>query len=202
MSRRAAAKALPSSSGSSSSSTAAPIMIRPFNRDTDTAAVHALFSAGMISLTPALVRATLLPPSKDGGFMLLGLCLAQCCTYYFECGIATSVALLTLVAAALLLVDYVTLRRRLAAYVVSSLASDCADIEQFYRGGGGEFWCATAGGEVVGIIGAEKKDEEELELRRMSVKDGYQGRGIASSLVRHLEAFGSAGGFRNPNPKP
>ena len=163
----------------------------------DNDAARALFSAGMMSLVPALVRGTLLPPGKVGAILaalLLSLRLLLAATPPALAGVAL----------ALLLAHRAMLSRLMSDYVAGALASDCADIEAFYRGGGGEFWCATdddddgggGGGALAGIVAAEMKSDEEIELRRMSVDPRYQGRGVASRLVKRLEAFGSERGFR------
>ena len=157
----------------------------------DNDAIRALFSAGMMSLVPALVRGSLLPPGKAGAILAALLLSLR---------LLLSPLALAGVALTLLLAHRLMLSRLMSDYVAGALASDCADIEAFYRGGGGEFWCATddddGEGALAGIVAAERKSDEEIELRRMSVDPRYQGRGVASRLVKRLEAFGSERGFR------
>ena len=191
------------------------IDIRPFQR-ADAPAVRALFRAGMLGLVPTMWRASLLPPRGIGALMALLLALFRHAllyrtttgadsddsllhsrTWLTSCSaeVAMYVAL-ALAAAALLGAQYMLVLRAMQRYVAGALEADCADIEAFYRGGGGDFWCAVMGADIVGIVVAERKSNEELELRRMSVSSRCQGCGVGSRLVRQLEAFGRDAGFK------
>ena len=56
------------------------------------------------------------------------------------------------------------------AYIRRSLAADLADITSHYLSDpGSHFWVADVDGEVKGMVGVQRRDEEEAELRRMSV---------------------------------
>ena len=50
-----------------------------------------------------------------------------------------------------------------------------------------EFFVAVRDGDVLGIVGAEAKDEDEIELRRMSVAAAARGLGLGSQLVARVE---------------
>ncbi|TMW58410.1 hypothetical protein Poli38472_009969 [Pythium oligandrum] len=65
---------------------------------------------------------------------------------------------------------------------------------------GGDFWVATAleNGEetVVGLVGFERKSDEEGELRRMSVKSSHRRHGVGRLLVAHLLDWAKAHDFK------
>jgi ribosomal protein S18 acetylase RimI-like enzyme len=179
------------------------ITLRPFEAG-DSAAVHALFSAGVISLVPALFRATLVPPKGKAGVLLL-LSLATLAGF---AGLGAES--LFLVAAILLSAQYLLIGRAKKKYADTAIAGDVADIQAHYRKTGGEFWVATVpdlpqvfgpNGRVVGIVGCDPKGgkndgrRQVCELRRMSVDPHFQQRGIASSLVQKLEDFAREQGF-------
>lgn len=60
------------------------------------------------------------------------------------------------------------------------------------------FWIAEVNGEIVGCVGAKphKDDRRAAELCRLSVASAFRRRGVASALVRVVEAFtASCGAF-------
>lgn len=80
-----------------------------------------------------------------------------------------------------------------ADYVTNSLATDLADIPDFYLSSeGSTFLVATAvdaaSGDsvVVGTIAIERKSHELAELRRVSVKAEYRRFGIGRMLMSHV----------------
>ncbi|GAB9469998.1 N-acetyltransferase cml2 [Globisporangium polare] len=92
-------------------------------------------------------------------------------------------------------------------YIQWSLETDLADIHGTYITPGGNFWIAslasetTAGDEaepeeVIGMIACQPKAEGDGELRRLSVKSAYRRFGIGKILVRHLERWATANGFK------
>lgn len=92
-------------------------------------------------------------------------------------------------------------------YIQWSLETDLADIHGTYIAPGGNFWIASLtseearGGaepeEVIGMIAYQPKDEGDGELRRLSVKSAYRRFGIGHILVRHLEQWATANGFKS-----
>lgn len=77
-------------------------------------------------------------------------------------------------------------------YVSNSLATDLADILDFYlRPEGSTFFVATAvdaasgNSMVVGTIAVERKSDELAELRRVSVKAEYRRFGLGRLLMAH-----------------
>ena len=65
------------------------------------------------------------------------------------------------------------------SYVESSLAGDLADISFHYlRSPGDHFWVAEVEGQIKGMVGIQRKDEREAELRRMSVARDARRQGI------------------------
>jgi len=75
---------------------------------------------------------------------------------------------------------------------------DLHDIEGFYRQGGGEFWVALAGDEVVGSVALLDIGGGRVALRKMFVKAAYRGsehktaKKLLVRLVAHAEAAGMA----------
>lgn len=68
---------------------------------------------------------------------------------------------------------------------------DLLDIPGFYQRGGGNFWVALAGGEVVGTIGLLDIGERQAALRKMFVRPAFRGReaGVAQRLLNTLLAW-------------
>lgn len=55
---------------------------------------------------------------------------------------------------------------------------------------GSRFWVAVLDGQVVGIVAAQGREEDNtVELRRMSVDSRYRGKGIAKALGRRVLEF-------------
>ena len=73
---------------------------------------------------------------------------------------------------------------------------DLHNIEEVYLQNSGEFLVATLGDEIVGIGGFSKVDEATAELRRMRVKQEFQGRGIGSLLLDKLIAKAKKLGYK------
>lgn len=90
-------------------------------------------------------------------------------------------------------------------YIQWSLETDLADIHGTYITPGGNFWIASLesetttegkGEEVIGMIAYQPKAEGDGELRRLSVKSAYRRFGIGKILVRYLEQWAHAHGFK------
>jgi ribosomal protein S18 acetylase RimI-like enzyme len=69
-------------------------------------------------------------------------------------------------------------------------ALDIGDIESVYmKMPGSHFWVATAGDEVVGMIGVQHHDAGVGEIRRLRVSSIHRRRGIGSMLVEQALRF-------------
>lgn len=75
-------------------------------------------------------------------------------------------------------------------YIDLSLSADLADIPRHYlTESGSHFWVAEVRGAVQGMVGVQRRSEEEGELRRMSVAAGARRQGIGWKLLEAVEAF-------------
>ena len=84
-----------------------------------------------------------------------------------------------------------------ASYVESSLADDLADIPFHYlRSPGDHFWVVEIGGQIKGMVGIQRRDPEEAELRRMSVDRDARRRGIGWALLETTESFCKEQGYQ------
>ena len=82
-------------------------------------------------------------------------------------------------------------------YVESSLADDLADISFHYlRSPGGHFWVAEVEGQIKGMVGIQRKDEREAELRRMSVAGDARRQGIGWALLKTTDSFCREQGYQ------
>ncbi|XP_042615761.1 N-acetylaspartate synthetase-like isoform X1 [Cyprinus carpio] len=82
-------------------------------------------------------------------------------------------------------------RKVILNYLDCALHTDMADIEAYYmKPTGSCFWVAVLQGQVVGIVAAQgREDDNTLELRRMSVDSRFRGKGIAKALGRRVLEF-------------
>ena len=89
------------------------------------------------------------------------------------------------------------LKRSWERYIQNALASDLADIQGVYFAGGGHFWSVedVQTGEICGIVGAERKSDTTIELRRMSVAAKARKAGLGLRLVKRVEDFAAKHGF-------
>ena len=60
----------------------------------------------------------------------------------------------------------------------------------------GAFLVALAGGEPVGCAGLRRRDDEEVELKRLYVRAGHRRRGHARTLLAAVEERARAQGYR------
>eukprot|EP00644_Phytophthora_capsici_P008709 jgi/Phyca11/16560/fgenesh1_pg.PHYCAscaffold_20_\ len=84
------------------------------------------------------------------------------------------------------------------AYLQESIRTDLSDIVGTYITAGGNFWVATLKTDptqVLGMVGLERKDNQEGELRRLSVKDTHRRFGVGRILVAALEQWAKDTGF-------
>ena len=83
------------------------------------------------------------------------------------------------------------------AYIQASLADDLADIPSHYlTEPGGHFWVAVLNHRVVGMVGIQRHDDAEAELRRMSVAKESRRQGIGWKLLETAEAFCREHGYQ------
>ncbi|XP_042583303.1 N-acetylaspartate synthetase-like isoform X2 [Cyprinus carpio] len=82
-------------------------------------------------------------------------------------------------------------RKIIFNYLDCALHTDMADIEAYYmKPTGSCFWVAVLQGQVVGIVAAQgREDDNTVELRRMSVDSHFRGKGIAKALGRRVLEF-------------
>ena len=73
-------------------------------------------------------------------------------------------------------------------YLDRSLNEDLGDIENNYMNDGIFFVALDMGtNKVVGSLGAQYVDGSEYRLKRLSVKTGHRGKGIAKNLLKNIE---------------
>ena len=83
------------------------------------------------------------------------------------------------------------------SYVESSLADDLADISFHYlRSPGDHFWVVEIEGQIKGMVGIQRRDEREAELRRMSVASDARRQGIGRALLETTESFCREQGYQ------
>ncbi|XP_006005640.1 probable N-acetyltransferase camello [Latimeria chalumnae] len=160
-------------------------------KDTDYKVVQEIFAAGMIEHVPGAWMYV----HKQRWYQLTLVCL------FCVLLLSSKSFLLPVLAVALLLVA----GRRLMAhafsmYVKQSLQEDLQDIRKTYMERKGScFWVAECNGRVVGIVGAlvSEKAEDEVELKRMSVRKAFRGCGIAKALTRAVIDFARVNGYKS-----
>jgi putative acetyltransferase len=82
------------------------------------------------------------------------------------------------------------------AYIARSLAEEIERIPDYYQAiKGSGFWVAEDDGEVAGMVGIERLDDIEAEVRRMYVDEPYRRRGIGRLLLEHAEDFCHGAGY-------
>lgn len=88
------------------------------------------------------------------------------------------------------------LEAEVEAYICLSLQADLSDISRHYlKEDGSHFWVAEAEGEVVGMVGLQRLNREEGELRRMSVASQARRQGIGQKLLETVECHCVEKGF-------
>jgi len=107
-----------------------------------------------------------------------------------------SIVTLTVVFFSMLVLMYIICYHAFSSYVQHSIESDLSDIQNVYVKSGGCFLVAVVvdvdGNDnseerIVGTVAAEGKGPQNFELRRMSVCQSMQGRGLGRALIRRLE---------------
>jgi GNAT superfamily N-acetyltransferase len=83
-------------------------------------------------------------------------------------------------------------------YIKHGRDTDLADIQGVYLKNGGSFLvAATPDGKVIGMVAGEPKEDNSIELRRMSVDQSIQKKGVASRLIQRLQEDAKKAGFVN-----
>ncbi|KAG8453252.1 hypothetical protein GDO86_000038 [Hymenochirus boettgeri] len=160
-------------------------------QDSDYKVVRELFSAGMSEYVPSICIHVLKQP-----WVLFVL------TCMFICLLASSKSLILPVLAVTLVL---ALGRQLLGYfwemyLDHCLKEDLQDISKTYMHSNGScFWVAEADESVIGTVAAKPSDEkeDELILKRMSVRKDFRGLGIAKALSREVIRFARKGGYRS-----
>lgn len=67
--------------------------------------------------------------------------------------------------------------------------SDLKNIEAKYFGNDGVFFVAEHEKQIVGVAGAKRDSDQELELVRLAVAKGFRGMGIARDLMQTIIRF-------------
>ncbi|XP_064787522.1 N-acetylaspartate synthetase-like isoform X2 [Oncorhynchus masou masou] len=112
--------------------------------------------------------------------------------YRVMCFVVTKSLALTCCAPFLLMgARYFYSHKVIHSYLACALHTDMADIEEYYmKPTGSCFWVAVLEGQVVGIVAAQgREDDNTVELRRMSVDSRFRGKGIAKLLGRRVLEF-------------
>jgi len=82
------------------------------------------------------------------------------------------------------------------AYIRRALDEEIRHISEYYhKAPGNGFWVADLAGDVVGMAGIERLNDDEAEVRRMYVDAGYRRRGIGVRLLSHVEDFCAEEGY-------
>ena len=82
-------------------------------------------------------------------------------------------------------------------YAQQSLNDDLADICRHYLDSpDNHFWVAETDGGIKGILGMQRRSDEEAELRRMSVASDARRQGIGLGLLKTAEDFCRERGYR------
>ncbi|CAB9514371.1 Probable N-acetyltransferase CML2 [Seminavis robusta] len=162
----------------SSDTNRSDILIRHY-RSQDEQRVKEIFSAGMLSLVPDAFLMICTKPVNVGVMATVGFIVAWLSKSVFATAMTEGVMMGLL---------YMFLRTAFGGYVSSSIQDDLSNIPKFYVENGGCFLVATdsSSGKIAGMVGAEPKGDNQFELRRMSVDQECQGRGVGRQLLRRL----------------
>lgn len=86
---------------------------------------------------------------------------------------------------------------RIRGYIQRSLDDDLADIPAHYLNEpGNHFWVIEIDGQLKGIVGIQRRSDEEAELRRMSVASDSRRQGVGWKLLEITEAFCREQGYQ------
>jgi GNAT superfamily N-acetyltransferase len=89
------------------------------------------------------------------------------------------------------------LEEEVRRYIQYSLSDDLSDIFRHYlRSPGNHFWVAEVDGQIKGMVGIQRRNDGEAELRRMSVAADSRRQGIGGRLLETAEDFCREQGYR------
>lgn len=77
---------------------------------------------------------------------------------------------------------------RFDAYIARALREEIDTIASYFAARGGQFFVATAAGELVGMFGFEMAGPDVAELRRMYIDPQFRRRGLGRELLAHAES--------------
>ncbi|XP_048365809.1 probable N-acetyltransferase camello isoform X2 [Sphaerodactylus townsendi] len=167
-----------------------PFHIREY-QDEDYETVRDLFATGMSEYVPTLCVHMLKQP---------WVILVLACTFCLLLTSSKSLLLPILAITLLLATGRQVLGYVWSRYIDRCLQEDLLDIQATYMGGKGScFWVAEVDECVVATVGARPSEEcqEELMLKRMSVRKDYRGLGIAKALCKTVISFAREHGYRS-----
>jgi GNAT superfamily N-acetyltransferase len=165
-------------------------IIRAF-RPEDLPQVQELFTTGMKGLAPEFFKLTMLRWNVSRAFWLL---LAASSAVVVPGMMYQGIAGLGWMGW-----HYRKTIKFLEDHTKQARETDLADIQGVYLKDGGSFLvAATPSGKVIGMVAGEaKEDNKTMELRRMSVDQTIQKKGVASRLVQRLQEDAKKAGFTN-----
>lgn len=73
---------------------------------------------------------------------------------------------------------------------------DLLDVETYYPKGGGRFWLAVEGEELIGTIALMNKGSGNGVLKKFFVRTDWRGKGVGSALYETLYGFARESGFK------
>lgn len=79
------------------------------------------------------------------------------------------------------------LEARFEDYIESALREEIGRVEAYYESRNGRFFVAEQAGELAGMFGIERADEDVAELRRMYVDPHFRRHGIGRGLLERAE---------------
>ncbi|KAJ8008473.1 hypothetical protein DPEC_G00105180 [Dallia pectoralis] len=158
------------------------VFIREFER-TDHVEVRRIFCEGIMERVPHTAYRGILHQTQTQ--FLFALLTITCFV------VTKSFALTCCVPFILMAVRYYYSSKVIRNYLDWALNADLADIEEYYmKPTGSCFWVAVLEGQVVGMVAAQgREDDNTVELRRMSVDSRFRGKGIAKVLGRRVLEF-------------
>ncbi|XP_006005639.1 probable N-acetyltransferase camello [Latimeria chalumnae] len=160
-------------------------------KDTDYEIVREIFAAGMIEHVPA----AFMYMHKQRWYQLTLVCLF--CVLLLS---SKSFLLPVFTVALLLAIRWLLVVHEWSSYIKQSLKDDLLDIRKTYvESKGSCFWVADHDGGGVGMVGAKpsKDTENEVELKRLSVRKAFWGHGIATALTRAVIDFATVNGYKS-----
>uniref|UniRef100_A0A672N1W7 Probable N-acetyltransferase camello n=1 Tax=Sinocyclocheilus grahami TaxID=75366 RepID=A0A672N1W7_SINGR len=167
----------------------AEVQIRRY-REEDHEEVKEVFTLGMSEHIPSSCMHVLKQPLAQ---MFLG------CVFCALLTSSKSILLPVLAVTLLLATGRQSVSYMFTKYIQTCLEQDLSHIQQTYLDPANAcFWVAESQGRVVGTVSClpAEKDQNFLELKRMSVKKTHRGQGIAKALCRIVSDFAFERGFQ------